>query len=190
MPSLQDMLGDFDMSRLEELAESLLADVTTNMEENTSESIQRITEDESIAERMLEQLVGTTTKQLESTKNKNINLNSTKRHFNENAPCSPLMVDLDEAESETLYGTYDEKTNSITIVLPEEEDEPISTWNEPNTPDFLKYELLSPIQSSKSPIPSCFSDGGYESIGSPCSEIKNYDELWNSSFSELFPSLV
>lgn len=182
MPSLQDMLGDFDLSRLEELAESLLADVTTDMEEDSTESIQRITENESIAERMLEQLVGPTTKQLESSKNKNLNLNlnSSKRHFNENAPNSPLMVD--ETESETLYGTYDEKTNSITIVLPEEE--------QPNTPDFMKYELLSPIQSSKSPIPSCFSDGGYESIGSPCSEIRNYDELWNSSFSELFPSLV
>lgn len=180
MPSLQDMLGDFDMSRLEELAESLLADVTTDMEEDSPESIQRITEDESIAERMLEQLVGTTTKQLESSKNKN--LNSSKRHFNEDAPSSPLMVDV--TESETLYGTYDEKTNSITIVLPEDGDEP-------NTQDFMKYELLSPIQSSaKSPIPSCFSDGGYESIGSPCSEIRNYDELWNSSFSELFPSLV
>lgn len=170
MPSLQDMLGDFDMSRLEELAESLLADVTTDMEEDSTKSIQRITENESIAERMLEQLVGPTTKQLESSKNKNLNLNSSKRHFNENAPNSPLMVD--ETESETLYGTYDEKTNSITIVLPEDE------------------ELLSPIQSSKSPIPSCFSDGGYESIGSPCSEIRNYNELWNSSFSELFPSLV
>lgn len=180
MPSLQDMLGDFDMSRLEELAESLLADVTTDMEEDSTESIQRITENESIAERMLEQLVGPTTKQLESSKNKNLNINSSKRHFNENAPSSPLMVDV--TESETLYGTYDEKTNSITILLPEEEEQ--------NTPDFIKYELLSPIQSSKSPIPSCFSDGGYESIGSPCSEIRNYDELWNSSFSELFPSLV
>lgn len=181
MPSLQDMLGDFDMSRLEELAESLLADVTTDMEEDSTKSIQRITENESIAERMLEQLVGPTTKQLESSKNKNLNLNSSKRHFNENAPNSPLMVD--ETESETLYGTYDEKTNSITIVLPEDEEPK-------NTPDFMKYELLSPIQSSKSPIPSCFSDGGYESIGSPCSEIRNYNELWNSSFSELFPSLV
>lgn len=181
MPSLQDMLGDFDMSRLEELAESLLADVTTDMEEDSTKSIQRITENESIAERMLEQLVGPTPKQLESSKNKNLSLNSSKRHFNENAPSSPLMVD--ETESETLYGTYDEKTNSITIVLPEDEEPK-------NTPDFMKYELLSPIQSSKSPIPSCFSDGGYESIGSPCSEIRNYNELWNSSFSELFPSLV
>lgn len=69
LPSLQDMLEDFDASRLEELAESLLADVTTELEDDATKGGYRIAQIESAAKPMLRSMVGTKAEKLESSQN-------------------------------------------------------------------------------------------------------------------------
>lgn len=78
LPSLQDMfdLEDFDATRLEELAESLLADVTTELEQRELEDDAtkggyRTAQIESKSKPMLRSMVGTKAKKLESSQNTN-----------------------------------------------------------------------------------------------------------------------
>lgn len=149
----------------------------------------------------------------------------------------------EEMDEEVLYGTYDEDSNCITIVISDENDvciedavtEVITTdvpaENNHSSESLSHYlstfvdtdttipsvepplKLLSPIPSIAevmSPVSSrdsyssspqyrkqhhdiSVSDGGYESIGSPLSDTSNHSEfndLWNESFQELFPSLL
>lgn len=238
MPSLQDMLGDFDLSGLEEFAESLLADVTTELEDNFAASRNGVAKAESTAIGVLERMVGTTTEQLESSKDTGRSINhiaDDKRHSNTiapqitshpkltiNQPTPPTQSPTPESDNQTLYGTYDEKTNSITIVYPDESipisdaieeiicdtsssSSNLSSYGEAddvilpsiNDNEYLNLtqdlNLLSPLPKSlasydKSPNHSVISDSGYESLGSPIDD--NFNELWNTSFSELFPSLA
>ncbi|XP_055317265.1 LOW QUALITY PROTEIN: uncharacterized protein LOC129576342 [Sitodiplosis mosellana] len=76
LPSLQDMLEDFDASRLEELAESLLADVTTEFEDDAKEGGHRIAQIEGKSKPMFRPMVGTQTKDLESSENTYGSLNT------------------------------------------------------------------------------------------------------------------
>lgn len=76
MPSLQDLLEDFDASRLEELAESLLADVTTDIEGDAPGSGHTSTKIESDRKSMLGCLVGSQTEHMESSKDINGSLNT------------------------------------------------------------------------------------------------------------------
>ncbi|XP_055372365.1 LOW QUALITY PROTEIN: uncharacterized protein LOC129606217 [Condylostylus longicornis] len=153
-----------------------------------------------------------------------------------------LIVKSDKAdlssisEPETLYGTYDERTHSITICLQDGSDpieeivEEVGSEQE-NTEnmeipitdctnvgsngqslmfsssatsmeedldyDPIKEFLTIPTfdKRPKSPF-SVISDHGYGSIGSPentSGEIMDkfqFDELWNDSFTDLFPSLL
>lgn len=123
------------------------------------------------------------------------------------------------SNSETLYGTYDMKTHSITIELPDENisiseavEEIVycdgSTDNEDD--DMSEVTLLSPIPNNypspgyyssneisdtKSTSLHSISESGYESLGSPISTTNDMshmwnDECWNDSFTELFPSLL
>lgn len=119
-------------------------------------------------------------------------------------------------DTEMVYGTYDEATNCITIIYPEEEEEDESMTH--LSPNQCQQQLLSPSHSyGDSMSPASFhsedteminvsntsnktdstvnSDGGYESHGSPASSISevnnsSLDYLWPESFSELFPSLA
>lgn len=240
LPSLQDMLGDYDLSGLEEFAESLLADVATELEDNFAASRNGATKNESAAIGVLERMVGATTEQLESSKNTGrrsiepcITRNPNKRHSNILTTQSPpkkfekkstqksISSPTPESDNQTLYGTYDEKTNSITIVYPDDSI-PISEAIEEiicetssssssyidenddvimpsvNESEYLNItqdlNLLAPktnlsVSCDKSPMHSVISDSGYESLGSPVMD-DNFNELWNSSFSELFPSLA
>lgn len=144
------------------------------------------------------------------------------------------------ADAETLYGTYDEKTNCITIVLPNENIsiceavEEIVSCEEDEHQQDIKVDIKEDIDDVTvgikddiddipmlSPIPSYYSspdyyssakstyngsettepillasESGYESLGSPSSicqtesDFINIDDLWNSSYAELFPSLL
>lgn len=115
-------------------------------------------------------------------------------------------------DDDTLYGTYDEKTHCITILVGGDDIATDEAVEEVYCDEDHSSEasMLSPVPShcssidhsssqslsdviadAKSPISIAqSSDCGYESIGSPLSYCSDMDELWNSSFNQLFPSLV
>lgn len=129
---------------------------------------------------------------------------------------------------DTIYGTYDEATNSVMIIYPGDETnvsvqecvqevvtDSICT-NEDSTylpnyyinhlsPCYTNTDSMSPssIYSEEmetnythSKLDSNASDCGYESHGSPNSDIRHeknnvsLTDLWHESFSELFPTLA
>ncbi|KAH8386015.1 hypothetical protein KR200_002368 [Drosophila serrata] len=148
LPTLQDMLGDdeeFDVKRLEELAESLLADITADLETGAGESSPDAAQDTGKAERLPGPVVGSATERLESGGHRadglsnakaplehSVSLNVQVLEVNGNpqqastAPASTTTTatitataaaSLLQATPDTVYGTYDAKTNSITIVM-------------------------------------------------------------------------
>ncbi|KAH8358228.1 hypothetical protein KR084_008803 [Drosophila pseudotakahashii] len=152
LPTLQDLLGDvdeeFDVKRLEELAESLLADISTDLEAGAGASCPAAAEDAGDAERLFGPVVGSAAECLESDGHRSdglkeeqdqdqqeqehehtISLNVQVLEMNGNpqtaaAPASTTatikataVASLLQATPDTVYGTYDAKTNSITIVM-------------------------------------------------------------------------
>ncbi|KAH8314532.1 hypothetical protein KR059_011685 [Drosophila kikkawai] len=149
LPSLQDMLGDdeeFDVKRLEELAESLLADITADLETGAGASSPAAAQDAGDAERLPGPVVGSTAERLESGGHRGDGLSNAEAllehchslnvqvlEVNGNpqqkatAPASTTTTtatitataaaSLLQATPDTVYGTYDAKTNSITIVM-------------------------------------------------------------------------
>lgn len=116
-------------------------------------------------------------------------------------------------DTEMVYGTYDEATNCITIIYPEEEDvdmthlSPKQYQQQLNSPSHSYGDSMSPVSTHSedtemmsvsdvnNKFDSAHSDVGYESHGSPASSISgannaSLDDLWHESFSELFPSLA
>jgi len=209
------MLEDFDASRLEELAESLLADVITNLADDSVGDSPSNAKTDGTTERLSGSVVGTGTEFVESTKNIDDSLNTpTKKRvqikMEPQEDDESMDSELISNDNETLYGTYDEKTHCITIMVSGDEiatDEAVEEvyCDEDQTSEV---SMLSPVPSDytlphsssqslcdaivdvKSPISIQSSDCGYESIGSPLSYCSDMDELWNSSFNQLFPSLV
>ncbi|XP_030572562.1 LOW QUALITY PROTEIN: uncharacterized protein LOC115771130 [Drosophila novamexicana] len=160
LPSIQDMLlvddEEFDARRLEELAESLLADITADLETGSGTCDEAAPKDAGQPERLPGPMVGTTAECLESDRHRADGLsNDTKTHpfikctptptknntdIN-NSPCMQVSqingnpqtkatattipttttisaaAFLQSATPDTVYGTYDAKTNSITIVM-------------------------------------------------------------------------
>lgn len=224
LPSLQDMLEEFDASRLEELAESLLADVITNLADDSSGNSASNAKTDGTTERMSRSVVGTRSEIVESAKNINDSLNTpTKKRVhikiepkNEDEVCMDFENNSnDDDDDDTLYGTYDEKTHCITILVSgddiatDEAVEEVYCDEDQSSEMSSDVSMLSPAPSHcsstghsssqllsdaiidvKSPISIQSSDCGYESIGSPLSYCSEMDELWNSSFNQLFPSLV
>lgn len=218
LPSLQDMLEDFDASRLEELAESLLADVITNLADDPVGDCSPDAKTDGPTERVSRPVVGTRPAIVESPKNIDDSLNTPTRkrtHIKiEPKIEEDVCMDLDSVsnDDDTLYGTYDEKTHCITILVSGDDIATDEAVEEVYCDDDHSSEMsmLSPVPShcssidhsssqslsdaivdAKSPISiSQSSDCGYESIGSPLSYCSDMDELWNSSFNQLFPSLV
>uniref|UniRef100_A0A2M3ZYX1 X-box-binding protein 1 n=1 Tax=Anopheles triannulatus TaxID=58253 RepID=A0A2M3ZYX1_9DIPT len=164
MPTLQDMLDDFDMSQLEELAESLLADVGADLEGTDRPGCPSPTEDDGPGGRLSRSVVGPAAELVESGRPATdagsrlilTTHNYSKSPFYELAPkveppptvaaaappsatereqhhtidsstiLEPAIPEdqpliLTNSSSETLYGTYDNDTNCITIVLTEED---------------------------------------------------------------------
>lgn len=160
-------MEDFDANRLEELAESLLADVITELAHDTEPSSQSITKTEGTAKRMSGSVVGTGTELLESTKNTNESIVTKEQSTLITNPINSFIVKHEiksdvninlstipiKTDTETLYGTYDENNHSITIVLPDENisiDEAVEEikCEYESTPSQLSdVPLLSPIPS-------------------------------------------
>lgn len=101
MPSLQDLLEDFDPSHLEELAESLLADVTTEFEGNASRSSPSVAETESTTEPLLRPLVGTKTEELEPCQDINGGLSTPTRRVTK-----PIKQELDSMPMDDAYDSH------------------------------------------------------------------------------------
>uniref|UniRef100_A0A182FTJ0 Uncharacterized protein n=1 Tax=Anopheles albimanus TaxID=7167 RepID=A0A182FTJ0_ANOAL len=169
MPTLQDMLDDFDMSQLEELAESLLADVGADLESTDRTGCPSPTEDDGTGRCLPRPVVGSAAELVESggpatDAGSRLILtthNYSKSPFYELAPKvepPPVAVTppapnqeqqhhhstdastmlesarpedqpliLTNSNSETLYGTYDNDTNCITIVLTEEQEDTLES---------------------------------------------------------------
>lgn len=129
-----------------------------------------------------------------------------------NCPASETIVEcetLSMADNENMvFGTYDETTNCITIFMPEEkevESSSSSSSSQEISVDTIK-SFAAPLEPCLSPLSSLsVIESGYESFigtGSPDSDHWSncdtgergkdceLDDLWNDSFSELFPSLV
>ncbi|KAH8325159.1 hypothetical protein KR074_003846 [Drosophila pseudoananassae] len=147
LPSLQDMLGDdeeFDVRRLEELAESLLADITADLEAGPGEGCSAAAEDTGKPERLPGPVVGSTAERLEPNGHRAGSLDKEKDSGKEHSlkvpvlelngntqqtevPVSTIITAKTETAApiasviqgtpDTVYGTYDAKTNSITIVM-------------------------------------------------------------------------
>ncbi|XP_053671606.1 LOW QUALITY PROTEIN: uncharacterized protein LOC128721835 [Anopheles nili] len=141
LPTLQDMLEDFDMSQLEELAESLLANVGAGLEDIDREGGPVVAEGNSSSQCLPGSVVGSTSKFLEPSRPETptgsrlilTTHNYSKSPFYEisDAPQenpsqeygNPVPVVIVENQktdlpsSDTFYGTYDNETNCITIVL-------------------------------------------------------------------------
>ena len=151
-----------------------------------------------------------------------------------NAPVSiksevEVKQEVETHDLDTIYGTYDEATNSVMIIYPGDEtnvsiqecvqevvtdgicSNEDSTYLTPNyytnqlSPCYTNTDSMSPssIHSedvdnnyTHTKLDSSASDYGYESHGSPNSDIRlekgnmGLSDLWHESFSELFPTLA
>ncbi|XP_058794062.1 LOW QUALITY PROTEIN: uncharacterized protein LOC131665873 [Phymastichus coffea] len=245
LPPLEDLFGEFQgddyMERLEELAESLLREVTTQVETDTTQSNEQVTVKETNNEELNigEKVVGKTPSYVEA--------NAADGSIIAVEQQLPQKMDLDILEepiaipviptmtintsgpititenmeikeepihdAEMVYGTYDEATNCITIIYPEEDEATTQQLMlpkhqlSPSPSPSLSHsyvDSLSPasihsedteisgVPSSK--FESVQSDCGYESHGSPDNSVGDannvFSDLWHESFSELFPSLA
>lgn len=134
-----DLQGDDYIERLEELAESLLREVTAEVEANPRRTNEQVPlKEDSVKEcHHSEGMVGQTPKNVEahsSSRSMSINqpwhpvssTGSTSITVNASTPVSiknevEVKQEPDTPDLDTVYGTYDEATNSITIIYPGEE---------------------------------------------------------------------
>ncbi|KAJ6645981.1 X-box-binding protein 1, partial [Pseudolycoriella hygida] len=187
-----DMLEEFDASRLEELAESLLADVITDLADDSAGDSETDAETNCPTERVSRPVVGTRSELMEPSQNIDDSLNTpTKKRVH--IKIEPKMNDdvcMDVSkDDDSLYGTYDENTHCITILVSGDDIATDEAVEEVYCDDdgVSEVSMLSPVSSHcsstghsssqllsdaildvKSPI-SQSSDCGYESIGSPLS---------------------
>lgn len=188
LPALQDMLEDFDVSKLEELAESLLADVTSELEEPDRGSCPANAQDASPGSGMPGPVVGTPSEQLESGQETNqgsslilTTHNYSKSPFHVERTHLSLRAESTDAllqqsvvnpAADTVYGTYDNENNCITIILNNDDDERRTLEEEiiceESDEELLVQEpefpiKMEPMQQLLSPIPSITSTSTYSS---------------------------
>ncbi|XP_031788086.2 LOW QUALITY PROTEIN: uncharacterized protein LOC116417701 [Nasonia vitripennis] len=236
LPPLEDLFSELQadddyIERLEELAESLLREVTAEVETNPPQSNEQSPVKKESTERFdnTEKMVGQTPNYVEAdTSGGSVAIvNPTTQNIPKGVTSIVPTVTLNSSgpitiaenieikeepmhDAEMVYGTYDEATNCITIIYPEDE---VITRLSPNSiPIQSKQLLASPSHSYDSMSPASLhsddadvaagkldstahSDGGYESHGSPASSDvaganNALTDLWHESFSELFPSLA
>lgn len=209
MSALQDVFDGFDGAELEELAESLLCDILPNLEAGDCASNKDATKNESSEQQLSGSMVGSATELMESTKNTAVD--SFRIIPGRNTNLSTTL----EADPETVYGTYDEATNSIMIVMSDgtmaedavqevssdcEEQHILVSHSlmDDHTYVSRQEEITDPLNEflnirHKASSPSHFdcssSDPGYESIttSSPRTDDNfNYEDFINWN---LFPSL-
>ncbi|XP_053683287.1 LOW QUALITY PROTEIN: golgin subfamily B member 1 [Sabethes cyaneus] len=168
LSALQDMLEEFDVSKLEELAESLLADVTSELEESDRGSCPANAEDASTGSRVSGPVVGTAPERLEPSEE--TDSGSSLILDTHNYSKSPFHVerkeqqsDMDQQQQQTtmVFGTFDNETNCITIILNDDElpleeeiicEEAAEVEVSDEQQDFRMK--LEPVQELLSPIPS------------------------------------
>lgn len=159
---------------------------------------------------------------------------------NGNAPSTAAPISIkteleikeepDAHDLDTVYGTYDEATNSITIIYPGEENgmgiqecvqevtsdgncqtedqsylTPNHCYSSQFSPAYTCTDSMSPVSIHSKDTDAGYSlprsndasvsDGGYESNGSPCRDASHsravpLNDIWQESFSELFPTLA
>lgn len=236
--------GDGCIDRLGELADTLWREVIAEVEANSTQSNEQIPikEETSRVSAVVDQAPGIVeidagsksmshAPQPAPVPNSCISELTAEQVPAENISLQDVKVKREPAtDMDTVYGTYDEATNCITIIYSGEDDdvqieesvqevstEILQTQNdEPMSliPVHTYADHLSPYtcQDSMSPssfhsddtdssIPiskrdSNFSDKGYESHDSPFDDTGSVHEtslltdLWQESFSELFPSLA
>lgn len=191
LPALQDMLEDFDVSKLEELAESLLAEVTSELEEPDRGSCPTDAQGAGTGSGMPGPVVGTPPEQLESGQETNQGsciiltthnyskspFHVERKHLSLQAESTDALLQqsvVNPATAETVYGTYDNENNCITIILDNDDDErPCKTLEEEIICEESDEEMLvqepefqikiEPMQQLLSPIPSIVSTNSYSS---------------------------
>lgn len=201
LPALQDMLEDFDVSKLEELAESLLADVTSELEESDRGGCPANAQDAGTGSGMSGPVVGTTPEQLESGQETNqgsslilTTHNYSKSPFHVERTHLSLRAESTDAllqqsvvnPADTVYGTYDNENNCITIILDNDDDEQrlCKTLEEEIICEESDEELhlqepeyqikMEPMQQLLSPIPSITSTSSTYSSEQPTEDtVKN-----------------
>ncbi|XP_055619604.1 LOW QUALITY PROTEIN: uncharacterized protein LOC129764503 [Toxorhynchites rutilus septentrionalis] len=181
LPALQDMLEEFDVSKLEELAESLLADVTSELEGTDRGSLPTDAQDAGPGGRMLGPVVGTSSERLEpgqeTDQGSSLILNThnySKSPFHVETPLSGENQQSGLNQQTTVFGSYDDATNCITIVLNDDEisleEEVICEESEEEMVHEAEFEIkLEPVRELLSPIPSTCSN--YSSAPSDCSRM-------------------
>ena len=184
---MQDI--EFDQFDLEQLAESLLEDVSSNLETNVAPAGGSNAQSQSCEQRLSEPLVGTNNSRMESPHDKSRKLNT----FTDDVT-PKTTFEFDETYNKGIIYADD-------IPVAEKEEECLEI-NDDDVCMAFKSEpmdgLISPIPSTdyehiKSPLTSV-SDCGYESHGSPLS-IQDFtfndqrDDL-NYLLNDLFPALA
>ncbi|KOX71001.1 X-box-binding protein 1 [Melipona quadrifasciata] len=232
---------------LREQNESLLREVTAEVEANSHRTNEQVSTKENTTEKChySERVVGKTPKDVETDGTcRSMSTHqswhpvsstaSTSYTTSTNAPVSiksevEVKQEVETHDLDTIYGTYDEATNSVMIIYPGDEtnvsvqecvQEVVTDGSCSNddqtylTPNYYTSQLSPCYTNTDSMSPSSVhsedadnnythakldsnaSDYGYESHGSPNSDIRleksNMDlsDLWHESFSELFPTLA
>lgn len=124
-------------------------------------------------------ILNTTCKTIENnTLSPNLLGNDSIQNANETNIVTLLMDDIDIGEPIIEITTTEEFESS----------EPIPDYNSEgnNEEQFDLLNVPSVTIGNRSPMSSCGSDYGYESLDSPCS----VQDLWDQSITELFPSLL
>lgn len=248
-----DLQGDDYIERLEELAESLLREVTAEVEANPRRTNEQVSVKENTAEKCdhSKGVVGKTSKDVEASgtcRSMSTTLQSwhpvsstasttTTPPYTTNtttpaiAPVSiksevEVKEEVEPHDLDTIYGTYDEATNSVTIIYPGDEasvgiqecvQEVVTDDSSYLTANYYSNQFspsytstdssMSPssihsedmdnvVNFTRTKLDSNTSDHGYESHGSPNSDVRmeknslGLSDLWHESFSELFPTLA
>ena len=143
LPPLEELFGDLQgddyIERLEELAESLLREVTAEVEANSNRTNEQVSVKEDTGEKRdnSKGMVGQASKDVEASRTcRSLSTHQSwhpvsstdSAHFTTNIT-APVPVksevevkqELDTHDLDTIYGTYDEATNSVTIIYPGDE---------------------------------------------------------------------
>lgn len=192
LSALQELLRDteFEQFDLEQLAESLLEDVSTNLETNVSSGIIENAKNAGSEQQLPQSLVGSDNARMESSKD----ISLVKDELIDDV-IGPLLIDTDETYNKCniIYGDdipVDEECleiqeDSSEVCLTSFKNEPVDGLLSPIS-SFYEENLKSPHKPN--------SDCGYESHGSPHSmQDFNFDEPkddLNSFLNDLFPSLA
>lgn len=217
---MDELFGDIQcddyIERLEELAESLLREVTAEVEATTEGSSKQIVvkQDTSEESNDTKRMVGPTSKNVEtSSVGGGVNSyqpypiltsessDAIQQHKTTKTPTGSFKREIEVKQEpitndmDTVYGTYDEATNCITIIYPGDDDSvrigecvqeitseepahltPNYSYKDDFSPSYTLTDSMSPSSiysdDSNVAVPSykvetCLSDCGYESHDSP-----------------------